>query len=191
MRSSLLQLSLAAALAGGMAAGLTTTGCSTAPKSSADQQSMDEDVRTTLSRCGNEDPTLHDLLDRGYGYVILPNVGKGGLGIGGAYGRGEGFERGRLIGYADMTQATIGFQAGGQKYTEIIVFQDKAALDNFKGGRFAFDAQATAVALRAGAGANAPFKNGVAVLTCGETGLMAEAAVGGQKFNFVPLTDSQ
>src|SRR3954465_4723860 len=102
MRSRLLQLALAAALGGGMAGGLATTGCSTAPRSSADQQSLDEDVRTTLSRCEGEDPTLRDLLDRAYGYAILPNVGKGGFGIGGAYGRGEVFEGGRLIGYADM-----------------------------------------------------------------------------------------
>jgi lipid-binding SYLF domain-containing protein len=118
---------------------------------------------------------------------VFPSIGAGGLGIGGAYGRGQVFEQGRLIGFTDMTQATIGLQAGGQKYTQFLVFQDKAALDRFKSGKFAFAAGASAVALKAGASANAPFTNGVAVLSCGEAGLMAAAAVGGQKFNFVAL----
>jgi lipid-binding SYLF domain-containing protein len=187
MRNRLLQLALAAALAGGTTAGLTTTGCSTAPKTSQERQALDDEARASLTRCEGEDPTLRDMLDRAYGYAVFPSIGKGGLGIGGAYGRGEVFERGRLIGYCDMTQATIGLQAGGQKYTEIISFQDKAALDTFKSGKFAFDAQATAVAVKSGAGANAPYRNGVAVLTCGEAGLMAEASVGGQKFSFQPL----
>lgn len=191
MRGRLLQLTLGAALAGGMAAGLTNTGCSTAPKSSHEQQALDDETRAAMSRCEGEDSTMRDLLDRAYGYAVFPSIGKGGLAIGGAYGRGEVFERGRLIGYCDMTQATIGLQAGAQKYSEFIAFQDKAALDNFKSGHFAFDAQATAVAVKAGAGANAPYRNGVAVLTCGEAGLMAEASVGGQKFNFVPLDSTR
>jgi lipid-binding SYLF domain-containing protein len=117
----------------------------------------------------------------------LPKVGKGAVGVGGAYGRGEVFERGTKIGYCDMSQATIGLALGGQAYTEIIAFENKAALESFKMGQLKLAAQATAVALKAGASANAKYTEGVSVLTASEEGLMVEAAIGGQTFSFQPL----
>jgi lipid-binding SYLF domain-containing protein len=118
---------------------------------------------------------------------VFPGVGKGGVGVGGAYGRGELFEGGKLAGYCTLTQASIGLQLGGQKYTELIFFETKAALDRFKSGNFAFAAQASAVALKSGASANAKYAGGVAVFTMGEAGLMYEASIGGQKFSFEPI----
>jgi lipid-binding SYLF domain-containing protein len=166
---------------------IASGGCSTSPKSSSEKDALTHEVQGALAQAQGEDPTLRDLLSKAYGYAIFPSIGKAAVGLGGAYGRGELFENGTLIGYCDMTQASIGFQLGGQKYTEIIAFQDKAALDSFKSGNFAFDAGVSAVALKAGAAASAPYRNGVAVLIYGEAGLMAEAAVGGQKFSFQPL----
>ena len=90
------------------------------------------------------------------------------------------------MGYCDLSQASIGVQLGGQKYTEIICFETAQAVQNFKEGHFRFDAQATAVALKSGAGANAKYKDGVAVFTMDESGLMYEASVGGQKFSYQP-----
>jgi lipid-binding SYLF domain-containing protein len=119
-----------------------------------------------------------------YGYVIFPNVGKGGIGIGGAAGNGIVWEKGRMVGHAKMTQVSIGFQWGGQAYREVIFFENKATLDQFKGSKYEFSAQASAVAATAGASANANFKNGVMIFTQQKGGLMYEASVGGQKFKY-------
>ena len=99
----------------------------------------------------------------------------------------ELYEAGKLVGYCTLTQASIGFALGGQKYTELIFFETPAAVNRFKSGSFAFAAQASAVALQSGASANAKYSDGVAVFTLGEAGLMYEASVGGQKFSFEPL----
>src|SRR5207244_7678697 len=88
-----------------------------------------------------------------YGYAVFPTIGKGGVGIGGAYGEGHVYEKGKYIGNASMTQITVGFQLGGQAYSEIIFFQDQAALKNFTSGNFEFGAEASAVAITAAAGA--------------------------------------
>jgi lipid-binding SYLF domain-containing protein len=115
---------------------------------------------------------------------VFPTVGKGAVGVGGAYGRGVLYEGGVVTGYCDLTQGSIGLQLGGQAYSQIIAFSTAEALTLFKTGNFAFDAQATAVALKSGAGANAKYSNGVAVFTMDESGLMFEASIGGQKFSY-------
>ncbi len=134
----------------------------------------------------NSDPGLQVFFDKAYGYAIFPTVGKGGIGIGGAYGKGEVYEQGKLIGHSSLTQITIGFQLGGQAYSEIIFFKDKATLEDFTSGNFEFNAQASAVAVTAGASADADYSNGVAIFTIAKGGLMYEASVGGQKFTFTP-----
>ena len=121
---------------------------------------------------------------KAYGYAVFPTVGKGGIGIGGAYGTGRVYERGRYIGRSNLAQLTIGFQLGGQAYSEIIFFRDKAALDDFTNGNFELGAQASAVAATAGASADADYSDGVAVFTMAKGGLMYEASIGGQKFSF-------
>ena len=132
-----------------------------------------------------EDPGLEKFFDEAAGYAIFPTVGKGAIGIGGAYGKGELYEGGKLAGYCDMTQVSIGFARGGEGYTELIFFETKAYVDHFKSGNFAFAAQASAVALKSGVSANAKYKNGVAVFTMSEAGLMYEASIGGQKFSYL------
>src|SRR5215470_9463764 len=159
---------------------VTLSGCATAPTSAAGKATLSGDVTTALAKAKVQDPSLQAFLDKAYGYAIFPSVGKGAVGVGGAYGKGEVFEQGRKIGYCDLSQATIGVQLGGQTFTEIIAFEDKAALENFKNGSLKFAAQATAVALKAGASANAKYTDGVSVLTASEEGLMVEAAIGGQ-----------
>jgi lipid-binding SYLF domain-containing protein len=162
-------------------------GCATAPKSAEGKASLGRDVATALSQARAQDPSLQAFLDKAHGYAVFPSVGKGAIGIGGAYGQGEVYERGRMIGYCDLSQATLGLQIGGQTYTEIIAFQDKAALENFKNGTMRFAGQATVVALKAGERAHVSYTNGVSVLTMGEQGFMLEAAIGGQSFSFQPL----
>ncbi|MEL4455632.1 YSC84-related protein [Lutimonas vermicola] len=117
-----------------------------------------------------------------YGYAVFPSIGKGGLGIGGATGNGTIYRGGAIVGDCRMTQVTIGFQAGGQAYSEIIFFIDKAAFDRFTGDNFEFSAQATAVAVTAGASFDVDYRDGILVFTHAKGGLMYEASVGGQKF---------
>ncbi|MBL0152517.1 MAG: hypothetical protein IPP93_03115 [Chitinophagaceae bacterium] len=130
---------------------------------------------------------MTSLFNSAYGYAIFPNVGKGGIGIGGAAGNGVVYEGGQLIGMAKMTQLTIGFQWGGQAYREVILFETKEDLDRFKENNVEFSAQASAVAVTAGASANAKYSNGVMIFTQTKGGLMYEATVGGQKFKFREL----
>ena len=121
-----------------------------------------------------------------YGYVVFPSVGKGASGIGGAYGTGTAFEQGNPIGKAKITQLTIGFQFGGQAYSQVIFFETQEDLQRFKESKFEFAAQASAVALEHGAAANLPYRDGVAVFTITKAGLMYEAALGGQELKFKP-----
>jgi len=167
-----------------IAAVLAMAACMTAPKSNEGKLAMKEHADAALAKAEAADSTLTKLARASYGYAVFPSVGKGGLGVGGAYGQGVLYEHGVFVGYCDMTQASIGLQLGGQTYTEIIVFESRKAADYFKSGNFAFDAQATAVALKAGAGANAKYSDGVAIFTMNEGGLMGEASVGGQKFRY-------
>ena len=142
-----------------------------------------------------------------YGYAVFPTIGKGGVGIGGAHGKGRVYAKGAYVGDTSMTQLTIGLQLGGQAYSEIIFFENKKAFDEFTSGNFEFGAQATAVAITAGASAQATtggsgagasgtqshaktsggYQNGMAVFTVAKGGLMYEASIGGQKFSYTRL----
>ena len=133
------------------------------------------------------DGLMKSLFTNAYGYVLFPNVGKGGMGLGGAVGNGLVYEGETLIGKAKLTQLSIGFQFGGQAYREVIFFESKADLDRFKENKIEFSAQASAVAVTAGASANVKYKEGVMIFSQQKGGLMYEASVGGQKFNYVPF----
>ncbi len=145
--------------------------------------------------------------DKSYGYALFPTIGKGGFGVGGARGSGRVYVGGEATGDTTMTQVTIGFQLGGQAFTQIIFFEDERAFTEFTGGRFEFGAQATAVAITSGASASTSttgntagasggksnatvaggYYKGYAVFTIAKGGLMYEASVGGQKFSYRPL----
>jgi lipid-binding SYLF domain-containing protein len=158
--------------------------CATAPSSVQDRSELRRDADNALTLARTSDNTFGGILQRSAGYAVFPNVGKGGAGIGGAYGRGIVYQNGQQIGFTDLSQVTVGLQLGGQSYTQILVFENAHVLDTFRQGNFEFSSQATAVALRSGDGANAEFTDGVAVYTMDEAGLMFEAAVGGQKFSY-------
>jgi len=145
--------------------------------------------------------------DSAYGYAVFPTIGKGGVGIGGARGKGQVYQGGEVIGFATMTQLSIGLQLGGQSYSQVIFFEDQRALEDFTAGNFEFDAQASAVAITAsaqakagttGTGASAgpggtagvqavtDYYKGMKVFTIAKGGLMYEASLAGQKFKFTP-----
>ncbi|PLW67895.1 YSC84-related protein [Pseudohalioglobus lutimaris] len=147
--------------------------------------------------------------ENAYGYALFPTIGKGGMGIGGAHGSGRVFAGGAHVGNTKMTQLSIGWQLGGQAYSQVIFFEDKRAFEDFTSGNFEFGAQATAVAITASAGAQATtgggaqagaaggkndastvsggYRKGMAVFTVAKGGLMYEATVAGQKYSFTPL----
>ena len=149
-----------------------------------------EDLTTKAKEAKAEflkkDESLKTTLGKATGYAIFPSIAKGALGIGAAKGKGQVYDAGndKAVGEVKLTQVTIGFQAGGQAYAELILFEDKTSLDNFKKGNFEFSAQVSAVAVTAGASANAKYEHGVMVLTMAKGGLMYEASVGGQKFKY-------
>jgi lipid-binding SYLF domain-containing protein len=146
------------------------------------------------------------MLNSAYGYAVFPTIGKGGIGIGAAHGSGRVYARGKYVGDASMTQITVGAQLGGQAFSQIVLFEDKRAFDEFTSGEFEFGAQATAVAITAAATAQAgttgpsagasagrkdakaaaKYNKGMAVFTVVKGGLMYEASIGGQKFNYKP-----
>jgi lipid-binding SYLF domain-containing protein len=145
-------------------------------------RATDEAIKSLKAK----DPGLKIFFNKAYGYAIFPTVGKGGIGIGGAYGEGEVYRQGKFIGTTTLTQVSFGFQLGGQSYTEIIFFKDKSALDNFTAGNFELGASASAIAVNAGVSADTDYDNGVAVFTMPKKGLMYEATIAGQKFSFEP-----
>jgi lipid-binding SYLF domain-containing protein len=141
-----------------------------------------------------------------YGYAVFPTIGKAGLAVGGAFGKGRVYERGKLIGDVSMSQVSVGFQAGGQTYSQMIFFENKKALDEFTSGNFEFGGNVGAIAITASASANAgttgasaaasggkkdaatagEYHDGMVVFTIAKGGLMYEASVSGQKFSYKP-----
>ena len=175
------------------------------------QPAVADDISTTIDnfRSAGAD----DFIDNSHGYAVFPSIGKGGIGIGGAHGKGEVFVGGKRVGQTKMNQITYGLQLGGQVYSQMIFFRDKRAFEDFSSGNFKFGAQATAVALTAGAQASTSTggggntsagtdadsskananerqydgRSGMAVFTIAKSGLMYEATLGGQKFKYEPI----
>lgn len=162
-------------------------GCQTAPTSESRRENLLLSSDQGLREMRNADPSLDPFLKSGYGYAMFPSVGSGGLVVGGSWGRAVVFEGDKHIGFADMTQANVGLTAGGQRFRQLIVFQDKASLDRFTQNQLTLDANLTAVALTSGAAATANYRNGVAIFVQPIGGLMVSANVGGQQFRFQPL----
>lgn len=152
-------------------------------------------------------PGSAEFFKQSYAYAVFPNIGKGGFGIGGAFGKGKAFRRNQEIGHSNMVQLTLGFQLGGQAYSQIIFFKDARALKEFTTGSFEFGAEAAAVALTAGASAQAgttgvsasagaeqndnrssgEWYKGMAIFTIAKGGLMYQATIGGQSFSYTSL----
>lgn len=154
-------------------------------------------------------PVVAGFFDGAHGYAVFPTVGKGGLGVGGSHGKGQVYREGKVIGFTSTSDVSIGLQAGGQAYSQIIFFKDEAALQRFTGGNFEFAASASAIAVQATAGATAStegstasasatktadkaaagaeYQDGIAVFTMAKGGLMYAATIAGQKYTYKPV----
>lgn len=146
----------------------------------------DKSYQETVGEFKEKDPGIERFFTNAYGYVVFPSVGKGAFIVGGAHGNGRVYQGDVTIGSSELVQATVGLQMGGQAYSEIIFFKDKDAFEKFKDGNMKFSAQASAVAVTAGASADVSYNDGVAVFTMAKGGLMYEASIGGQSFTFEP-----
>jgi len=160
--------------------------CSTAPATKEGRDKLVKEAGASRQEWNRLEPGVEAFAKKGYGYAFFPEITKGGVGIGGAYGRGVVYEQGQHIGYADLTEGSLGLQLGGQTYSELIVFENKAAMDRFKADQFNFGANASAVIAQTGTATSTQFVDGVAVFVRPVTGVMAEAALGGQKITYVP-----
>ena len=156
----------------------------------------------------NKSDAVKPFFNEAYGYAVFPAVGKGGIGLGGAYGSGRVYKQSRISGTVTLMKISIGFQLGGQVFREIIFFQDKRSYDEFTTGNFEFDGSVSAVAITAAAQAQASTQGSTAGVSLGPAtgtqaqtsytkgmavfihtlgGLMYEISIGGQKFSFIPI----
>jgi len=149
-----------------------------------DDLKLIKDANKAIETLRSTQPKLNTYFDQATGYVVFPNVGKGGFIVGAAAGNGVLYENNRPVGMADLKKINLGFQAGGQAIIEVIFFEHEDALREFKSGSYQFSAEATAVALKSGVAIDAKYKDGVAVFTLPKAGLMADITIGGQKFSF-------
>ena len=172
-----------AALVVAVATGLLV-GCTTAPPSQESRNALLENATVAMQDMNRVDPGVEALVRKGYGYALFPEVVKAGLGFGGGYGQGVVYEQGQHVGYADLTLGSVGMQIGGQTFSELVVFENKAAMDRFKLSPVDFTAGAAAMILQNAAAVNATFIDGIAVVVRPITGAMAEATIGGQQLRY-------
>lgn len=162
------------------------SGCATAPRTEAGRDDLKDAARSALKEMRSQDPSLGSFLAGSSGYVVFPHIGKGGYVFGGGYGRGIAYRHGASFGYADITQASVGLQIGGQSFMQVLAFETADDVARFTEGKFALTANASAVILKSGAAATTRYDSGVAVFLKPIGGAMVEASVGGQQYSFRP-----
>lgn len=154
------------------------------PSSHSDRVALEDKAAATLQNMMAKDSTLRPLLDRAAGYAVLPEVGKGGLVVGAAHGRGVLYQNHRPVGFIELSQASVGAQAGAQSYSELVVFENQRDLQRVKGDAYTVGGNISAVVLSAGRGAATQFRDGVAVFIQPRGGVMAEVSISGQRLEF-------
>lgn len=165
--------------------------CNTAPSSDMSREDLTARVQSVIADMKARDAGMEKWFSTSYGYAVMPDIAKGAIIFGGAFGNGEVFEKGTMVGWCSVTSGSVGFSLGGGVTAQAIFFENQSALDAFKQGVVALDAQATGYAVTAGGSEKARFDHGMAVFMFDPRGLMGDASVGGQGFRFVPLSDAK
>jgi lipid-binding SYLF domain-containing protein len=165
---------------------LMVGGCAVAPEKPADKAVLTSESGEAVAIMKAKDPSIQKFFDKSYAYAVLPKIFKGAFIAGVAGGKGEVYAKSEMIGYCNMSQVSGGFSFGGEFYREIIFFRDKEDLDRFRSGEYTFSAQVTGVVITAGVAAKKDYKAGMAVFIMADAGLMVDASLGGQKFNYEP-----
>ena len=163
---------------------MTLTGCGSEPSTQVQQKQLITDSDATLKDLETAEPSLTDMVKNSAGYVVYPNVTVGALGVKVESGNGDVYQNGKYIGTSHLGAGDIGLSAGGETYSELIVFQTPEALSQFENNKLHFDAGANAVILQAGATASPKYTNGVAVVKHSKGGLLLDASIGAQQFTF-------
>jgi len=163
---------------------LAATACATAPKTATERYSLESEATNTLHQMIARDPHLDNVVSHSAGYVVFPEIGKAGFGVGGAFGRGVLFEHGKPKGFVKLTQASYGLQAGAEGLAELVVFSDRMAIAKVKSGTFELGGNMSAVVIKEGAAISAKFVEGVAVFQMPRGGLMVEASIAGQHLSY-------
>jgi lipid-binding SYLF domain-containing protein len=164
-------------------------GCGDKPKEMTGSQKvqLDNEARAAIDQFRKADPGIEKFFSTAYAYAIFPDVKAGAMVVGGAHGEGAVFRNGVLIGYADVSKADVGAQVGGQSYSQLVFFENAASFGEFTRGTMELDAKASAVAASHGASTAASYQRGVLVFSMTQSGLMVQAAIGGQKFRYTPI----
>ncbi|MEM9083926.1 MAG: hypothetical protein AAGB34_10055 [Planctomycetota bacterium] len=177
-------------VAGASVLAVLGSGCQSKPKPltvvEGERLLLQDQAQVTISRFERE-ANLRPFFERAVAYAVFPEVTRGGAGIGFSRGEGVVYEGDTLVGYADLKQATIGAQLGGQTFSELLFFEHEDVLRDFKRGNLELAAGLSAVVIDNGTVANNSFRDGVAVFTIDPSGLMLEASVGGQRFDYTPV----
>jgi lipid-binding SYLF domain-containing protein len=171
---------------GAVALAALIVSCSTGPVSREERDTLFKQAQASRQEWNQVDPQLEAFAKKGDGFAFFPEITKGGFVVGGAGGKGVVYEKGQHIGYADLTQVSVGFQAGAQTYSQLVVFENQAAMNRFKQNELNFGANASAVLAEKGAALDARFVEGVAVFVKPTNGAMAEASIGGQQITYLP-----
>ena len=148
---------------------------------------LDAKAKAALASFESKDPSVSEIVGKSAGYVVFPQIQTAAFIVGGATGDGLAYQGGTAVGTAKVTQGTVGLQIGAQVFSQLMVFETEEAFDRFKENKWAWAADATAVATTKGAAAKTAFANGVAVFVTDQDGVMASLSVGGQKYSFTPF----
>ena len=160
---------------------------SLAPTALADSEDLRAEAEKAIKVLQSTDSSLTNRFRSSAGFVVFPSIGKGGLFFGGEYGKGLVYDHGKPIGEATLSEVNVGPQVGGQSFYEVIFFETDEALADFKQSKSELSAKTSAVLSTEGAALDATYRDGVMIFTLPRNGLMAQAAVGGQKFKYKPL----
>lgn len=160
------------------------TGCATAPQTRAERENLRNRAETTIQEMTTRNPAIADAIRNAPAYAVFPSVGKGGVLVGGAYGKGILYEGGRASGYVSLQQASLGAQLGGQSFAELLLLRTPGEIADVKSGRYSVGADASAVILTAGAAGSTTFDPNTTVFVMPRGGLMVDISISGQQLKY-------
>ena len=127
-----------------------------------------------------------EFLKTAKGVLVIPNIVKAGLGVGGQYGEGALRIGGKTVDYYSIAGGSAGLQIGAQEFNLVLVFTQDEALKNFRassGWKAGVDASVAVIDVGAEKSLDTEkMKEPIVGFVFGQKGAMAAAAVEGGKF---------